>query len=130
MESANSIGRQPHTTHLIDIPKGGAQSSADDRRESNASSGSLLMQQNAMVNANGMASSPGNRHASISSAAGANVPPSGAGRRRASMFDPIDPAELQKTLYQAQLNVRNLSFFCKISATLQKIEFIVNDVSA
>jgi hypothetical protein len=24
----------------------------------------------------------------------------GAGRRRASMFDPIDPAELQKTLYQ------------------------------
>lgn len=26
----------------------------------------------------------------------------GTGRRRASMFDPIDPTELQKTLYQNQ----------------------------
>jgi hypothetical protein len=30
---------------------------------------------------------------------------SSSGRRRASMFDPIDPTELQKTLYNAQQNV-------------------------
>lgn len=29
----------------------------------------------------------------------------GTSRRRASMFDPIDPMELQKTLYQNQANV-------------------------
>lgn len=28
-----------------------------------------------------------------------------ASRRRASMFDPIDPTELQKTLYQSKINV-------------------------
>ena len=32
-------------------------------------------------------------------------------KRRTSMFDPIDPLELQKTLYQNQQNVCCLMFF-------------------
>ena len=31
------------------------------------------------------------------------------GRRRASMFDPIDPADLQKTLYNANINTNNVN---------------------
>jgi hypothetical protein len=92
MDSANSS--KPPQQHL-DLK----QASFDDRRESNASSGSLFIQTNTTVNANGLATSPGNRHSSISGVSG------GGGRRRASMFDPIDPAELQKTLYKEQLNV-------------------------
>ena len=53
------------------------------------------------MNSGGSASSP-YRHPSISGASGGC---GSVGRRRASMFDPIDPAELQKTLYQSAQNV-------------------------
>jgi hypothetical protein len=33
------------------------------------------------------------------------------GRRRASMFDPIDPADLQKTLYNENNNTNNVIIF-------------------
>ncbi len=94
-----------------DLNKSLSSYSDDQRRESTAS-GSLLIQTAAATagGPNGMASSPGNRHPSISSASG--MVGFGGGRRRASMFDPIDPAELQKTLYQAQRDVSaSLSYF-------------------
>ncbi len=88
------------TNKHADLGKSKSASSDEQRRESNTS-GSLLIQ-TAGGAGNGIASSPGNRHSSISGPSG---PMLGGGRRRASMFDPIDPAELQKTLYLAQRDV-------------------------
>lgn len=62
-----------------------------DRRESN-SSVPLSQQQTRNGSTNGMAY------------------PVSSSRRRASMFDPIDPTELQKTLYQTKSNVMFLFF--------------------
>ena len=58
----------------------------------NNSSNTNLNNLNGLANHNNGTISSSNRNASISGMSG--------GRRRASMFDPIDPAELQKTLYQ------------------------------
>lgn len=63
----------------------------------------------------------------------APLPPSSStkpvGRRRASMFDPIDPTELQKTLYNNATNTNNVSkkksfIFIKFVCTVKKIEQI------
>lgn len=44
--------------------------------------------------------------------------PVSSSRRRASMFDPIDPTELQKTLYQTKSNV---NFIINYSAKVYNI---------